>query len=65
MFDTCLAPRTLEQEELLAPGAVVRATLWLVGSPVTLREHPGPAPVLEAEEPGARPGFLSRLFGRP
>jgi hypothetical protein len=37
VFDVCLAPGSLEREELLAPGAVARATLWLVGRPITLR----------------------------
>jgi len=61
VFDTCLAPGTLEREELLAPGAVARATLWLVGRPLTLRDAPGPVPEVET---GGRPSFLRRLFGR-
>ena len=56
------APGTVEREELLAPGAVVRASLWLVGRPLTLRNHPGPVPVLEDESGRKRPGFLRRLF---
>ncbi|HYX89671.1 MAG TPA: hypothetical protein VE753_09910 [Gaiellaceae bacterium] len=60
VFDTCLAPGTLEQEELLAPGAVARATLWLVGRPLTLRGEPGPVPTAEPE----RRGLLGRLLGR-
>jgi hypothetical protein len=59
VFDTCLTPGTIEREELLAPGAVVRAGLWLVGRPLTLREEPGPVPGIE-EEP--KRGFLRGLF---
>ena len=58
VFDVCLAPGTLEGEELLAPGAVARATLWLVGCPITLRKEPGPIPALE------RRSLLRRLFRR-
>ena len=60
VFDTCLAPGTVEHEELLAPGAVARATLWLVGRPLTLREEPGPVPKVEADGRSR----LRRLFGR-
>ncbi len=63
-FDTCLAPGTVEREQLLAPGAVARATLWLVGRPLTLRDEPGPVPVVEDEQETERPGRLRRLFGR-
>lgn len=58
VFDVCLAPGSLEREELLAPGAVARATLWLVGRPITLRKEPGPVPALE------RRSLLRRLFRR-
>jgi hypothetical protein len=58
VFDVCLAPGSLEREELLAPGAVARATLWLVGRPITLRTEPGPVPALE------RRSLLRRLFRR-
>ena len=58
VFDTCLAPGTLEHEELLVPGA--RATLWLVGRPLTLRDQPGPVPTAEPESRG----LLGRLLGR-
>jgi hypothetical protein len=61
VFDTCLAPGTAEREELLAPGAVARAGLWLVGRPSTLRAEPGPVPEVERPEP---PGRLRRLFRR-
>jgi hypothetical protein len=61
VFDMCVEPGTLEREELLAPGAVVGATLWLVGRPLTLREEPGPVPEGEG---GKRRGFLRRLPGR-
>ena len=61
VFDMCLAPGTLEREELLAPGAVVRATLWLVGRPLTLRDEPGPVPEVENER---GPSRLRRLFRR-
>jgi len=64
VFDTCMAPGTLEREELLAPGAVVRATLWLVGRPLTLRDEPGPVPVREQEGEAKRPGRLRRLLGK-
>jgi hypothetical protein len=65
VFHTCMAPGTLEREDLLAPGAVVRATLWLVGSPLTLREKPGPVPVLEQDGEAKRPGRLRRrLLGK-
>jgi hypothetical protein len=64
VFDTCLAPGTVEGEELLAPGAVARATLWLVGRPLTLRDEPGPVPVVEDEQETEWPGRLRRLFGR-
>jgi hypothetical protein len=60
VFDMCVAPGTLEREEQLAPEAVVRATLWLVGRPLTLREEPGAVPV----EDGKRPGLFRRLLGR-
>jgi hypothetical protein len=43
-LDTCWGSR---QGEGLAPGAVVRANLWLVGSPLTLRDQPGHVPVLD------------------
>jgi hypothetical protein len=56
VFDVCLAPETLEREELLGPGAVARATLWLVGRPITLRKEPSPVPALE------RRSLLRRLF---
>ena len=59
VFETCLAPGTIERDELLAPGAVARATLWLVGRPLTLRERPGPVPTAEPE----RRSLLGRLFG--
>jgi hypothetical protein len=59
VFDTCLAPGTIEGEELLVPGAVARATLWLVGRPLTLRDQPGPVPQMEESE---RPGLVRRLF---
>jgi hypothetical protein len=59
VFDTCLEPGTIEREELLTPGAVVRAGLWLVGRPLTLREQPGPVPGMKEE--GKR-GLLRRLF---
>jgi len=39
-FDVCAEPGALDCEELLAPGAVARATLWLVGRPLTLRAAP-------------------------
>ncbi|HKD32971.1 MAG TPA: hypothetical protein VKB73_05820 [Gaiellaceae bacterium] len=55
VFDTCLAPGAADREELLGPGAVARATLWLVGRPVTLRAEPGPVP--SVKKPGG-------LFGR-
>jgi hypothetical protein len=61
VFDTCLAPNTLDHEELLAPGAVVGASLWLVGRPLTLRDEPGPVPSAGG---GERTGLLGRLFGR-
>jgi hypothetical protein len=64
VFDTCLGPGTLEQEALLAPGTVVRAALWLVGRPLTLREEPGVVPVLDDESEEEQPGKLRRLFGR-
>lgn len=64
VFDTCLAPGTVEREELLVPGAVARATLWLVGRPLTLREEPGPVPIMEDEGEEEQPGRLRRLFGR-
>jgi hypothetical protein len=64
VFDTCLAPGTLEREELLVPGAVARATLWLVGRPVTLREEPGPVPRIEEDGESERPGLVRRLFGK-
>ena len=64
VFDTCLAPGTAEREELLAPGAVVRATLWLVGRPLTLRDEPGAVPLLGEDLQPARPGLLRRVFGR-
>ena len=63
VFDTCLAPGTAEREELLAPGAVARATLWLVGRPLTLRDEAGAVPVLAEDEETERPGLLRRLFG--
>ena len=63
IFDTCLAPGMLEREELLAPGAVARATLWLVGRPLTLRDEPGPVPEVEAER-RKRFAFARRLLGR-
>jgi hypothetical protein len=59
VFDTCLAPGSLEREELLAPGAVLRAVLWLVGRPLTLREKPGPVPGMKEER---KRGLLRRLF---
>lgn len=58
VFDTCLAPGTLQREEQVAPGAVVRAALWLVGRPITLRKDAGPVPTLKER------GFLRRLLGR-
>jgi hypothetical protein len=61
VFDTCLAPGSVEREELLAPGALARATLWLVGRPLTLREEPRPAPLLKE---GRRRGLFRRLFAR-
>jgi hypothetical protein len=64
IFDTCLAPGTLEHEELLAAGAAVRAALWLVGRPLTLRDQPGPVPAVEAEGQNKRGGFLRRAFRR-
>lgn len=64
VFDTCVAPGTLEREELLVPGAVARATLWLVGRPLTLREEPGDVPVLDRDGEAERPGRLRRLFGK-
>lgn len=45
LVDTCWASG---EGEGLAPGAVAKANLWLVGSPLTLREHPGPVPVRDA-----------------
>lgn len=64
VFDTCMAPGTLEREELLAPGAVVRATLWLVGRPLTVREEPGQVPVLDEGGEVKQPGRLRRLLGK-
>jgi hypothetical protein len=64
VFDTCLEPGTVEPEELLAPGAVARATLWLVGRPLTLRDQPGPVPPFEHEDDRAEGGLLRRLFRR-
>lgn len=61
VFDMCVAPGTLDREELLAPGAVVRATLWLVGRPLTLRDEPGPVPEGKG---GKGQGFVQRLRGR-
>jgi hypothetical protein len=61
VFDTCLAPGTAEREELLAPGAVARATLWLVGRPLTLRNEPGVVPTVEPERRGL---FRRLLAGR-
>jgi len=60
-FETCIAPRTLEGEELLAPGSVVGGTFWLVGHPLTLRDDPGPVPTAEAQK--KRRGIRG-LFGR-
>jgi hypothetical protein len=65
-FDVCLAPQAVERDELLAPGAVLGGTFWLVGRPVTLRDAPGPVPGPEPEperEPEQRRG-LGRFFGR-
>lgn len=62
-FDVCAAPGSLEHEELLAPGAVVGGTFWLVGLPLTLRPEPGPVPVL-AREPATPPSRLGRLLRR-
>ena len=64
IFDTCLAPGTLDHDELLAPGAVARATLWLVGRPLTLRDQPGAVPAVEAEGQTKRGGLLRRAFRR-
>jgi hypothetical protein len=61
VFDTCLAPGTAGREGLLGPGAVARATLWLVGRPLTLREEPAAVPGIERPE---RAGRLRRLFRR-
>ena len=58
-FDTCVAPGTLEREELLAPGAVVGARLTLFGRPLTLRDAPRDVPTAERESKG-----LGRLFRR-
>jgi hypothetical protein len=63
VFDTCLAPRTLEREELLGPGAVARATLWLIGRPLTLRDEPGPVPEVDGGGRKRR-GFVRRLLRR-
>ena len=63
VLDACLPAGTFGGEAFHC-GAVVRANLWLVGRPLTLREQPGPVPVV-AEQPGAeQPGRLRRLFGR-
>ncbi len=62
LFDTCLAPGTLETEEQLVPGAVARATLWVVGRPLTLRGEPGPVPHMEEDGERERPGLVRRLF---
>ena len=59
-FDTCVAPGTLEREELLAPWAVVSATFTIIGRPLTLRDVPGPVPTAEQDEPKK----IRRLFGR-
>ena len=40
VFDVCVEPGTLEREELLAPGAVARVALWLVGRPLALLPPP-------------------------
>jgi len=66
VFDVCAATGSLDREQLLAPGAVLGGTFWLVGSPISLRQEPGPVPVAEPEpqsEP-ERSGRRGRFFRR-
>ena len=44
--ETCWASGEADE---LAPGAVARADIWLIGSPLTLRDHAGPVPLRDGD----------------